>query len=193
MARRKTYNPDTVREGAMMAFLHNGFGQTSLVELEQATGLNRRQLYNDFGDKHALFLGALDDFIALSVEMILHHLESDTAGVDAIEATLFTLVDMVETPDGRLGCMICNTSREPIVRDAAVGKVVQQFFRRIEKAYQKALDRAVQDGSLPKSTDTQSLARFFFGVHVALCVLSRAGESVDVLRDIASNSLTQLR
>ena len=60
-----------------------------LADLEAATGLNRRQLYNTIGDKRQMFLQAMDEFTEMSVQLLLAPLERDEAGLADIE-TLFS-------------------------------------------------------------------------------------------------------
>lgn len=177
----------------MNAFLRKGFGQTSLVDLETATGLNRRQLYNDFGDKRALFLQALEDFCVVAGKKVLHPLEGPEPGLEAIESTLFGMIDLAETPFGRLGCLICNTSREPVGQEPEVRGVIDRYFRRIEGGYRNVLANAQSTGELPESEDVDRLARFFLGVHVAICVMGRGGESLSTLRDVATEAIERVR
>lgn len=192
MPRVKEYDTERVRAGLMSTFLEKGFVGSSLTDLEAGSGLNRRQLYNDFGDKKAVFLQAIRDFTVIAGEEFLGQLECSEAGVSAIRDTLVGMTSMADSPQGRLGCLICNTAREPIVQDSEVSKLVKRYFRRIERAYGSAINRAIQSGELESSTNSDSLARFFLGVHVSLCVMSRGGESVDVLTDIAEEAMRRL-
>ncbi|MEO0974765.1 MAG: TetR/AcrR family transcriptional regulator [Pseudomonadota bacterium] len=192
MGRTKQYDQARARAGFLATFLRKGYAEASLADLEAGSGLNRRQIYNDFGDKRALLLQAIQDFRSSVVDPILHDLERSDLGVDAIRSTLTRMVDGADTEHGRLGCLMCNTSREPIAQDADVGAQIDVFFRRVEGAYRKAIKRAVERGELPDNTSVRSLGRFFLGVHVSLCVLGRSGESKAVLRDVAAESLARL-
>jgi len=187
MARTKEYNEQAVRDGLLSAFHRKGFGQTSLVDLENATGLNRRQLYNDFGDKRTVFLQALEHFGGLAGEQILCHLEEKDARLAAVESTLFGMIDLADTPQGRL------TSREPVARESDVRRIVDRFFRRIERGYRNALTHASKAGELPATARVDSLARFFLGIHIAICVMGHGGEEVRVLRDVATEALGALQ
>lgn len=188
MARPRQYDDDEVRAGLVATFLERGYADASIVDLEQGSGLNRRQLYNAYGDKKAVFVQALNDFTVVAGERFLDRLEHGTGGLADIEAALTDLIDAAETPEGRLGCLICNSARETIATDDAVRPVVDGYFRRIEGAYAAAVRRAVQRGELPPDSDVTRRARHHLGVHVGLCVLGRAGEDLDVLRDIAAAS-----
>lgn len=192
MARTREYDEDAVRSALIATFLQKGFAGSSLADLEANTGLNRRQLYNDFGDKRAVFLQAIQDFTALAGEEILSELEHSEGGVDAIRNTLFGMIRLAKTPQGRLGCLVCNTSREPVAADPDVAQLVTAFFRRIERGYRDALTRAIERGELSNEENLRSLSRFFLGIHISLCVMGRAGESIAVLNDFANEAMKRI-
>ncbi|MCP2871794.1 TetR/AcrR family transcriptional regulator, partial [Salmonella enterica subsp. enterica serovar Typhimurium] len=54
---------DAAVECAMGVFWSRGYHGTSLPDLLEATNLSRGSLYAAFGDKHGLFLCALDRYI----------------------------------------------------------------------------------------------------------------------------------
>lgn len=193
MPRSREYDAQAARAGLVAAFLDKGFANASLVDLEKASGLNRRQLYNDFGNKHDIFELALRDFSARAGEQFLLRLERGERGVDDIAETLNGMVDLADTPQGRLGCLVCNTSREAVAHEPAIAELVGRFFERIERGYRDALERARQLGELPPQANLRRLSRFFLGVHVSVCVLCRAGVSVRVLRDITEEALRRVR
>lgn len=58
--RPRSFDPDEVLDKARTVFWNLGYAATSLDDLAAATGLNRPSLYAAFGDKHALYLAALD-------------------------------------------------------------------------------------------------------------------------------------
>ena len=193
MPRVKQYNDESVRHDLMMMFLQKGFADTSLVDLESASGLNRRQLYNDYGDKKAVFLQALQDFSAFAGEQFLANLEQGEQGINDIQATLLGMLTLVNTPQGRLGCLVCNTARETIANDDDVKRVVHRFFRRIEKAYAQALKRAVKLEEIPGTENVRALSRFFLSIHICLCVMGRGGEPKTTLQDIVNEAMKRLK
>ncbi|MCP4382881.1 MAG: TetR/AcrR family transcriptional regulator [Hyphomicrobiales bacterium] len=190
MARARQYDEVDVRRKTLQAFWQKGYAETSLSDLEEASGLDRRQLYNGFGDKREMFLLALDDFDTLAGQMFLAPLEAEDAGLDSIRALLRTFVKLSGTNDGRLGCMVCNGAREEIARDAAVGRRLDDYFARIEAAHRNALSKARDVGDLSWSDDEiMSKARLLLGTQVGMSVLSRAGQDQVVLRDMAEEAL----
>src|SRR5580700_6499926 len=58
----KEFDANLVVQDAMTAFWERGYAGTSVNDLLEETGLNRGSLYGSFGDKHRLFLTALDRY-----------------------------------------------------------------------------------------------------------------------------------
>lgn len=193
MARIRQYDEEVARTQLIGIFLEKGFADASLTDLESRSGLNRRQLYNDFGDKRSMFLQAVQDFMTLAGEQFLVNLEHSELGIQAIEKTLFGMVKLSDTRQGRLGCLVCNTAREPIAQDPEISKLINQYFRRIEYGYRCAIKRAIAMGEVSADENVRSLARLFLGVHISLCVMSRGGESAAVLTDVAKEAIKTLK
>ena len=192
MVRPKKFDEKEVRMATLQMFLRNGYASTSLSDLEEATGVGRRSLYNSFGDKRTVFLKALQDFRDTAVEQNLAPLEHSGAGLDAIATVLNRLVDLAKTPEGRLGCLICNTSREPVASDAAVAKQIELYFSRVERGFAKVLKMAQQRGTLPADENVTSLSRFYLGILVSICVMGRAGVPIEILQNIVTEALKRV-
>ena len=62
MARHKAFNREEVLDRAIEVFWAHGYEATSIQELVDSMGINRGSLYDTFGDKHRLFLEALDRY-----------------------------------------------------------------------------------------------------------------------------------
>ena len=60
--RPRSFDPHEVMQQVQDAFWKGGFEGTSIGDLAGATGLNRPSLYGAFGDKHALYIQALQQY-----------------------------------------------------------------------------------------------------------------------------------
>lgn len=194
MGRPRKHDERAVRESAMRCFWELGFEAASLTALEEATGINRRQLFRDYGDKRGLFLQALEDFTAFAGGLYLVPMERADAGLAEIRGTLRALAKLQSSPDGYLGCLICNTSSEPLAQsDADVAGKVRAFFQRIEAAYHFALAQAAEQGEVCASPrQLRARARHLLAVHVSLLVLARSGMPQPVLTDVADHAIASL-
>jgi TetR/AcrR family transcriptional regulator, copper-responsive repressor len=59
MGRTKNFSREEVLEKALPVFWKYGFADTSLQELQKATGANKSGLYSEFADKGDLYLESL--------------------------------------------------------------------------------------------------------------------------------------
>ena len=60
--RPRSFDKDEVLQQVQEAFWKGGFEGTSIGDLTGATGLNRPSLYGAFGDKHTLYIHALQQY-----------------------------------------------------------------------------------------------------------------------------------
>jgi TetR/AcrR family transcriptional regulator, copper-responsive repressor len=63
MGRPKGFSREQVLEKAMPVFWKHGFADTSVQELERATGVNKSGLYTEFRDKEDLFVACLRHYL----------------------------------------------------------------------------------------------------------------------------------
>src|ERR1700752_1928696 len=63
MGRPKSFSREEVLEKAMPVFWTHGFSDTSLQDLERATGVNKSGLYMEFRDKEDLFVACLRHYL----------------------------------------------------------------------------------------------------------------------------------
>src|SRR5258708_39209838 len=63
MGRPKSFSREEVLEKAMPVFWKHGFSDTTLQDLERATGVNKSGLYTEFRDKDDLFEACFWDHV----------------------------------------------------------------------------------------------------------------------------------
>ena len=80
MARPRTFAEKDVIAAARDQFWSAGYAGTSLDDLTEATGLGRGSLYGAFGDKHELYLRALDDYCRGTMGSVADDLSTSDGG-----------------------------------------------------------------------------------------------------------------
>ena len=70
MARSKEFEVNEVLDKAIQLFWAQGYEKTSMHELVNFMGIHRRSIYDTFGDKHALFMKALERYEAKQTNKI---------------------------------------------------------------------------------------------------------------------------
>ncbi len=70
MARPREFDLNQVLEKAMDVFWKQGYHATSISDLTEAMGLLRGSVYAAFGDKHQLFLAALERYMEKGLRVL---------------------------------------------------------------------------------------------------------------------------
>jgi TetR/AcrR family transcriptional repressor of nem operon len=146
-------------ERAMGVFWSRGYHATALPDLLRATKLSRGSLYAAFGDKHSLFLRALDRYIADALTRMDIELDPRREPVDGLRAYLAGYVGRTTGANGRRGCLLVATAMELAGQDAEVGRRVARFFKAMEARVAHALSRAKKAGKLANGVEPSSAAR----------------------------------
>lgn len=192
MARSKSFNEQEVVTQAMFAFLERGYEATSLSAIEKATGVDRKGLYNTFGDKEGLFVAALQRFIETGSTKHILFTESEGAAFSEIVSAFEFIVAYSQTHMGQYGCLACNSLREPIGESPNVRPILQGYLTRVRSAFQNALTNELQNYDIPTQV-IDKLAHALVGTFVGTFVLARSPIEAQVLVDFVELSLGQLK
>lgn len=190
MPRAKAFDPELALDRAVELFWRFGYEGTSMAKLLEFMGISRQSLYDTYGDKHSLFLAAVDRYRAnlqAQLREILASEDSPLAGIRAVFAWISQAV--VETPEHR-SCMMANSALELGQRDPEVRERVAEHLRQVEDVFHSTLERARELGELEADCDTRALARFLTNAIHGLGILARGGAPMPVLRDSITTTLT---
>ncbi len=193
VGRPKEFDEETALERAMEVFWAHGYEATSVQDLLDAMGINRGSMYDTFGDKHALFSQAIDHYGCTVMRGLEDALDASGSPLGNIRRVLRKMVDRALTGDGRgCGCMATQTAVELAPHDAEVGRTVKALLARVEKAFHRALGRAVEAGELAPDVNVRALARFFTGTIQGLVVMGKAAAGKAAMNDIVDTALSVL-
>src|SRR5215475_2037257 len=173
--RPRSFDMEAAVERAMGVFWSHGYHATALPDLLHATGLSRGSLYAAFGDKHSLFLRALDRYIADALARIDIELGPQREPVDGLRAYLAGYVERTSGAKGRRGCLLVATAMELAGRDAEVDLRIGHFFKAMESRLADALSRAKAAGKLADGVDPSSAARIVVCFVEGLRVVGKTG------------------
>jgi TetR/AcrR family transcriptional repressor of nem operon len=157
--RPRGFDIEAAVERAMDVFWSRGYHGTALPDLLRATKLSRGSLYAAFGDKHSLFLRALDRYIADALTRMEFEFDPRKDPIDGLRTYLAGYVERTSGSNGRRGCLLVATAMELAGQDAEVGRRVAGFFRAMEGRVADALSRAKAAGRLADGVEPISAAR----------------------------------
>src|SRR6201988_2362957 len=123
MARPRNFSREGVLEKALPVFWKHGFADTSLQDLEKATGVNKSGLYAEFADKGDLYLESLRFYLKKRQKEEL--LTANPLGWKNIE--LFLKVGPCSL-EGQKGCFSVNSMNQFAVLPRAAQKIVSNSY-----------------------------------------------------------------
>ena len=157
MGRPKNFSREEVLEKAMPVFWKHGFADTSLQDLERATGVNKSGLYTEFRDKEDLFLTCLRRYLESQDKRGL--LAKEPLGWKNIETFL---------KNGPLhkgeqqGCFAINSMREfAILPEEAYGAITEN---RVLLLQLLALNIEAEKPTMAPSAIAEMVLSFFSGL-----------------------------
>jgi TetR/AcrR family transcriptional repressor of nem operon len=163
--RPREFDMDVAVERAMGVFWSSGYHGTSLPDLLDATKLSRGSLYAAFGDKHGLFLCALDRYIDDSLARLDTELDPRTNALAGLRTCLAGYVDRTSGAAGKRGCLVVATAMELAAHDTEVEQRIRRFFKGMATRLTAALARAKAAGELAGGVEPATAARLL------LCLL----------------------
>lgn len=188
MGRQREFDPDEALDAALALFWQKGYEGTSFEDLTRATGVARPGLYAAFGNKEALFRKALDRYDAKYLTYMREALEQPSS-YEVVRRIMRGSAE-VQTLDpahpgclGTTGALACSLQAEPIRLELARRR------QHAEAALCRRLERARDEGDLPRSTDCATLAAFVMAVTQGMVVQATAGASRARLEAIADHAL----
>jgi TetR/AcrR family transcriptional repressor of nem operon len=146
--RPREFDTDAAVERAMGVFWSGGYHGTSLPDLPKATALSRGSLYAAFGDKHGLFLRALDRYIDDALTRLDSKLDPRKSALAGVRKCLAGYVDRTSGSAGKRGCLLVATAMELAAHNPEVEQRIRRFFRTMETRMTEATARAPASGEL---------------------------------------------
>ncbi|GAB4515813.1 MAG: TetR/AcrR family transcriptional regulator [Roseibium sp.] len=165
---------------ATVLFWEVGYEAASLSALLDAMEITRGSFYKAFGDKHSVYLAALDHYNDKVVGGTVLYLgdPANGSGRERILGLFDSIARSVRDTGDRLGCFLCNAVVDKAAADPAVEDRLQAMTYRLEGAFRRALlDDGVEEGR------ARAAARGILSSYFGLRVLGRAGLSSEMAAD----------
>ncbi|MEU3054792.1 TetR/AcrR family transcriptional regulator [Streptomyces griseus] len=193
MARTKEFDPEAALQAALELFWRRGYEATSMADLVEHLGIGRASIYATFGNKHELYLKALDRYNENRDPGLLGELSQPGPALPAVRALVRRFAAEADSDDHRTqGCFITNTAAELGPHDPEAARRVEASWSHIETLLHSALVRARSQGELPADRDPRALARMLLVLMQGLRVVGKASDDPGRVRDAAEQALTLL-
>jgi TetR/AcrR family transcriptional repressor of nem operon len=192
MARQKEFDRDEVLHKAMEVFWTRGYEGASIQDLVKHMGINRQSMYDTFGDKHSLFLEALDRYREIQSRKVFEVLERPGSMKRNLRQLFEEAVARSLSAEGRRGCFVGNSMSELAGRCKETATRTCNSVASAEKMFQKALQRGKEQGELRRVSDTRAVARFLYSNLQGLLLMAKATRDRKLLNDVVKVTLSVL-
>ena len=159
MPRPREFDEADVVAAARDEFWTRGYTATSVDDLTTVTGLGKGSLYGAFGDKHGLFLRALDDYITSALESVHMQLGDPTrSAYDRLTRHIRAQARAVAADRSRRGCMMAKSAAELGATDQDVERSVERAYSIWRAELADCIAEAQRDGTIAAEVNPQALA-----------------------------------
>ena len=148
LGRPAEYDKERSLNAALAVFWRKGYEATSLADLCEAMGMSKSTLYAVFGDKHQLFLSAIQAYSDDLVAELRKNYEMSPGPIEFIEQVLRSAAREAGPRGERRGCLVMNSATEFAQSDRDVARIVGHTLEQMAGVFATALARARRDGKI---------------------------------------------
>ena len=193
--RQREFDKQVALDAAMKVFWANGYSGTSLSDLTDVMGINKPSLYAAFGNKEALFIGALNHYLDKHGTIHSQELHAPKKSLRSrLRAYLQSIARMVCDPTLPGGCFVATTTDES-GGDCLPGGALEAITQINEQTQISLVDffrQEISAGNLPKGTCAEDLANYMLAMQYGLGVMARNGAKRETLDRVIECAVTKI-
>ncbi len=153
----KQFDRNATLKKALEVFWAKGFAATSMQELVSKMGINRASMYQTYGNKQALYIAAIDQYIENTLAHVRQELDSPGLPLDKLHKLLRQFV-IGSIKNNMSGCLVNNAAVELGPYDKDIAKKARFFWGEFESMFNELLKQAVEKGEIKRDIDTAKYA-----------------------------------
>jgi AcrR family transcriptional regulator len=181
MMKKKTGRPraferDEALLAAMNVFWAKGYDRASMKDLTEAMGINSPSLYSVFGDKHRLYLEAIDRYASNDACAPLVAFETEPDIARAVRSFMEAVIDYATTNDsGALGCFLSSCVSTSAGQVEGAQELLRRAIEDTDARLSRRFDLEKARGVLPDTFPSMERARLMFDLRQGHVFRARAG------------------
>jgi AcrR family transcriptional regulator len=190
--RPRAYDPQTALQQALGVFWSTGYSGASLDSIATAAGMNRPSLYAAFGDKHSLYIKALEQYWEVaSAEMQAALTDTGLTLREALLRFYEGQLSIYFSGEGQpRGCFAIGTATTEAVEDPEIRAVLSDRLSRLDADLEVRLQTAIESGELKNDVDAAALAVLASSLLHSISIRARAGKARAELSELARNAVS---
>jgi TetR/AcrR family transcriptional regulator, transcriptional repressor for nem operon len=191
MSRDKSFSPAVTLQQLADVFVERGYEATSLAQLETASGLGKQSLYNAFGDKKAMYLGAVECAVARfgAVDALMR---TAADGRRALQRFFDRLIEDCASADPQRHACIVSAGLLEGIDDDDIRERLQSKWQATHAMLAREVERGQADGSIANAAPAVELADHLMTTVSGLRVMARVQPGPARLKRAVSRALSVL-
>lgn len=191
MGRSKEFDESEVLQKAMELFWKQGYEKTSMRDLVTHMGIHRKSIYDTFGDKHSLYLKAVEYYSEFSSTKFRDKIQSAKNSIQAIQYIFDYIIE--GQGDNHLGCLFVNAATEFGTSDNDILKKTDYAFIQEEKIIENIIQKGQDSGEISMKYSVELLGEILHNSFVGLRVLVKTSTSKVKMYNTANFFLDLMR
>jgi TetR/AcrR family transcriptional regulator, transcriptional repressor for nem operon len=191
MARKREFDEDEALKQAMQLFWVQGYEKTSMEDLVNHMGVHRKSIYDTFGNKHELFIKALEYYKTAIGQQMMQHIANKESALDKIKA-LFDFSRLSNEEQAK-GCLVVNTAVELSLHDEIITQIVRANFNETEKVIYQLLQQGQATGEFSSQLDLAVTTQFIHNALIGFRVQLKTTDEQLKLQPIIDMTLQVLK
>lgn len=159
MPRTAVHTRQESLEKALHLFWRQGFGATSLKDLEQSLDMRPGSIYATFGSKGNLFLEALDRYAERSMAELERVMAAESSPLGGLVAYIRMLGGLRDRDESCQACLLVKSLLEFGEREQVARPRVEALLARMERRFTERLREARTAGEIAADLDPRRLGR----------------------------------
>ena len=186
IGRPKKFDRDEALLKAISVFWKQGYEGASMKLLTDSMGINSPSLYAEFGDKHALYLEAIDRYSHSDACAPLVALETEPDIAKAVRAFFEAAIDYsTHHESGARGCFLASCVATSAGHIEGTAELLRDAIETTDTRITARFDVEKARGALPENFPSLDQAKLLFDLRQGLVFRARAGfDEAELLADI---------
>lgn len=176
----------------MEVFWGKGYEAATIQNLVDGMGVQRGSLYAAFGDKHGLYMHALEQYTKSIVEPHLQAMGDVRDGLPALHRFFDDVLRFSLTEEGRRGCLLTNSVAELGNCDDRVAAELARISVRLEDQFFTVLENARRLGQIDPQCDCKAQARYLLMALNGFRVTVKLQRDPIILRQLVDQILASI-
>jgi TetR/AcrR family transcriptional repressor of nem operon len=149
-------------------------------------------MYDTFGDKHTLFMKALENYKKMATAEMKAIVDNAPTAKEAIRKMFeYTVIELLRD-DQHKGCFLVNAAVELASHDQEINKMLCENDRQLEKYFHEAIKKGQSTGEISAEKNAHALAQFILNSIKGIRVTSRSGADKKIFQDIIDVTMSVL-